>query len=434
MIHENNRSYFFTDAAGHLYPAYGQYSVAEIVPTFLRWFGIDTKRAAFPEQISKHYLPKSQKLILFMLDGFGYDYFFKNYAEMEFFKRIVERGNVYPITSTFPSTTPAALTTIHTGLTPQEHGLLEWTVYFEELDQLIETLPFRPHHDHGRDSLLSQGGTGEMLYNGDTVYERLALHGVKCFSFIQEEISSGAYSKMVKKGSTVIEFVDEKDLMQKLTEKLENESGPAYYFVYWTKIDSVQHQYGTGSKEHHAEVQKFSKVLMQDFVEKINFEKSDDALLTFTADHGLASIRDEEIIYLNNFEFLEERYQKNKKGQRIPPTGSPHDVFLFIKPDKVEEVIEFLRATLGDRAEVLSSAEALRRGLFGLNDPAVKFLRRIGNVMILPREGFHVWYQYFQDYEFNQLGIHGGMSPQEMTSLFGVISLKTLKANDYDQK
>ena len=78
----------------------------------------------------------SKKVVLFLIDGFGYKQWL-NYADKyEFLKRFTKKGVVTPITTVFPSTTAAALTTINSGLTPQEHGLPEWWVYFDEIGKM----------------------------------------------------------------------------------------------------------------------------------------------------------------------------------------------------------------------------------------------------------------------------------------------------------
>src|SRR5207237_9971701 len=100
----------------------------------------------------------------------------------------------FPITSVFPSTTPAALTTLHTSFTPQEHGLPEWTVYLEEVDTIIESLPFKAIGKGERDSMLTNGGSSEMLYDGPTMYTQLAEAGIPSFVFIYHEYAGSAYS------------------------------------------------------------------------------------------------------------------------------------------------------------------------------------------------------------------------------------------------
>jgi predicted AlkP superfamily pyrophosphatase or phosphodiesterase len=410
---------------GFLYPYYGNYSLAEVAPTFLKWFGVETTRAPFGPDIKMPNPGPNKSMVFFMVDGLGYDHFAHNADNLPFFKKLIEKGEVYPITATFPSTTPAALTTIHTGLTPQEHALPEWSVYFEEVDKVIETLPFRHEHHHERDSLLQLGGTAEMLYEGDTLYERFEFEGIPSYSFIYHEYGQSAYNSRVKRGSVVVPYANEEDLIIKLLEVINSQKGRAYYHVYWTKIDSVQHAFGPGSPEHISELQHFSDML-SNFLEKIDPGAANNLVLSLVADHGLSMIDDEQIIYLNQYLPIEQGLAHSTKGTLIVPSGSPHDVFLHVEESKREEVYQFLKEELADKAEVLKTEEALKMGLYGMNEPRVKFLKRIGNILILPKPGYHVWYKRFPEFVWGGKGIHGGLSEAEMLVPFGIAEVSNL--------
>lgn len=399
-----------------VYPDYGRYSIAEIVPSLLKRFGVESRRGVFPDNFLPPKKSPDEKVLLFMADGLGFDHFVEH-QELDFFHRLATRGQVHPITSVFPSTTPAALTTIHTGLTPQEHGLPEWTVYFEEVDRIIQTLPFTYEPGHRRESVMDIGGAPEMLYEGDTIYERLRVSGIKSFMMTYYEYVDGSYTRMTQKGAETIGYLNGTDLFAKLKEKIENTPGPAYFFVYWSEIDRVEHFFGPRSPEHIKQLEDFS-FLVNRFLSQLDQNKSGEVLVLLTADHGQTDIRGENIIYLNQYLPVQENYSKSKQGNVILPSGAPHDVFLAVNPEKLDETRDFLAHELKERARVLTINDALKEGLFGLNDPSVKFLRRVGNLLILPFEGTHVWYKYGQEEEYRLRGMHGGLSEKEMVVPF----------------
>ncbi len=119
---------------------------------------------------------KQKKVILFVIDGLGYNHLKQWGFGNPFFDKLIVFGDVYPITSVFPSTTPAALTSIHTGFTPQEHGLPEWFTYFPEFQQIIIPMQFKSLHSPEKENLQDMGGTPEMLYEGFTKYTTLRAH------------------------------------------------------------------------------------------------------------------------------------------------------------------------------------------------------------------------------------------------------------------
>lgn len=409
-----------------IYPYYEGYSIAEIVPSVLQSFNVPTRRKpfAFSSLLGEK---KFKKVVLLLVDGFAYTHFIKHYKQLDLLKIVGGKGSVYPITSVFPSTTPAALTCIHTGLTPQEHGLPEMTVFFEEFENIILTLPFKTWHMHERDGLMKIGGSPSMLYEGETVYSQLAQAGIPSYNFIFFEYAGTVYSQSVHRGSQLIPFSDERDLATKLSETLTRDNNPGYYFVYWGNIDAVAHQFGPDSPEHIGAVEGFFRNFYDTLKSSLKGKNTDDVLFLLSADHGHADIRREDIINLNKYSILEKNFQLSTKNkQKILPTGSPHDVFLFIDPHKVAETVMFLKFELVGKSEVISIAEAVERGMFGINRPTGKFLKRVGNVIILPYDGYHVWYEFFPDAPFGQKGVHGGLSEQEMVVPFGVIPMSEL--------
>ena len=104
-------------------PMYNNYCLSNIPETILSLFGVKTKRPTLPKNLfGKN---KFKKIIVLLIDGFGYEQWLKNYKNHEFFRKVTKRGKLLPLTSVFPSTTAAAMTSLHTGLTPQEHTLNE---------------------------------------------------------------------------------------------------------------------------------------------------------------------------------------------------------------------------------------------------------------------------------------------------------------------
>jgi predicted AlkP superfamily pyrophosphatase or phosphodiesterase len=409
----------------YLYPFYNGYSIAELAPSIKQFFGHKGERSSFTVNPFPAPATPNQKVVLFLIDGFGYKSFVRYHKRFSFFDALAHKGEVYPVTSVFPSTTPAALTTIHTGLTPQEHGLPEWTVYFEEFDRIIETLPFKTWEMPQADGLLRVGGSSKMLYEGSTLYSELAQHEVRSFVCIDQKYAYSAYSESVHAGSKILPFVTLENSLQEVYSLLQREKGPAYIFVYWPHIDSVAHHFGPDSDEHVASIQEFTDAVDRELLSK-TYDHPEDVLCMLTADHGQVNIKADNIINLNKYPIIDENFMVSPKGNRILPTGSPHDVFLFIDPSKMREMVDFLQAELMGQAEVLFITDALEQGLFGIHAPSQKFLKRIGNVLILPYSGYHVWYEFLPNEPYRLLGIHGGLSEEEMIVPLAVSPLKSL--------
>jgi hypothetical protein len=146
-----------------------------------------------------------------------------------------------------------------------------------------------------------------------------------------------------------------------------------------------------------------------------------------TADHGGVNIVPEETTYLNRFPEITKNLQCGKGGKQILPTGSPRDVFLHVKDEKLTKTQQLLSQKIGHKAKVVETKEAIKDGLFGLGAATRDFLDRAGNLLILPYRNETVWFEHFADRKFNLLGQHGGLNEEEMMVPLAIAQLSNLK-------
>lgn len=408
-----------------IYPYYGEYSIAEIEPTIRKAFGIRTGRRTFPDEIANQV--NTKKVLLMVVDGMGYDFTLRHGKGTTFFDTFEKEGNIYPITSVFPSTTPAALTTIHSGFTPQEHGLPEWFTYFREFGKIIMPMQFRSNWDEEHNILMEQGGTHSMLYEQPTMYETLQQQHIPSYVFVYYEYVPSAYNDAILKGSTIVVYREAIELFEKLRALIAAEPAQAFYHIYWGQVDSAGHKFGPDSPEYRERLQTWFEIVQSELIEKTDSKVAEHVSLIMTADHGQIKIYPEKVTYLNDHPFVIERLQKNDRDEIIYPSGSPNDLFLFVEDKFLEETIGYLRNILKDKAEVITTHEAFRLGLYGLNMPSQRFIDRVGNVLVVPYPGFHVWYSYDDSKTQTQKGIHGGLSEQEMIVPLGIVNLNSLQ-------
>ncbi len=128
-----NRNFVFPDFKN---------SLLNVPHTVFSHFGIPTVKPPLSKTIWGN-IEGSKNLVLFLIDGFGFNIFEKIAVENNFFKIFSQNGRVSKITSVFPPTTAAALTTLHSGQAPIEHGFFEWNLYFPAVGEIIESLPYQ---------------------------------------------------------------------------------------------------------------------------------------------------------------------------------------------------------------------------------------------------------------------------------------------------
>ena len=121
---------------------------------------------------------KYDAVVLVFADAFGWRFFEHFHQRSPFLRRAVEQGLVSKLTSQFPSTTAAHVTTIYTGLPVGESGVYEWYYYEPLLDRVIAPLLFSFAGDTERNTLAPTGVSAQALYPSQTLYQDLQTHGV----------------------------------------------------------------------------------------------------------------------------------------------------------------------------------------------------------------------------------------------------------------
>ncbi|MEJ2126577.1 MAG: alkaline phosphatase family protein [Candidatus Bathyarchaeota archaeon] len=426
MIHKPNNPTPKQDNSGFLYPHYDQDCICNIPGTILDLFEVNHKLTTLPMDLNTE-VDGVDKVVLFVLDGFGYDQFLRYNKEQKFLSSLAKRSEVFPLTSIFPSQTTNALTTLNTGLTPQEHGLFEYYIYIKEVDRIVNTLRFEPLGSRIRNELLEKGYSPDILFNGTTIQTKLKEAGIKSFTHIYASYAYSHYSKLLFQDSTFIPSLKSSDLIVTLKKKLEKTRGPAYFFVHLSNLDTISHEYGPKSYEYGAELSAISYLMNKELIQKIDLQTAKETLILLTADHGGVNIVPEDTTYLNGFSGVINNLQKGKSENIILPTGSARDVFLHVKPDKLAGTQELLLEIIGNKAKIVETKQAINDGLFGHGKVGKQFVDRAGNLLILPYDKETVWFEHFKNIKYNPIGQHGGLSQEEMIVPLAVTTLDKLK-------
>jgi hypothetical protein len=138
-----------------------------------------------------------------------------------------------------------------------------------------------------------------------------------------------------------------------------------------------------------------------------------------TADHGMTSIDPTTTVYMNrHWPNIQESLQVNQKGMPLVPAGSCRDFFLHVKQEKLAEMQAYLSLQLQGKAEVFFVHDLIDKGFFGMLPPSKRFLERVGNLVIIPYENESIWWYEKRHFEQNFYAAHGGLTPNEMESIF----------------
>lgn len=354
-----------------------------------------------------------ENVLLFFIDGFGWR-FVERFAEHPMLQRFAAHGKTARLTSLFPSTTSTHVPFIHSGQPPGESGLYEWNYYEPLLDAMIVPLLFSFSGSAERDQLKATGIDPKTLYPPRSIYSRLKGLGVKSQVFQHREYTPSTYSNIAFKGANVHGFKTLPETMVNIRQALAETKGKNYFFFYYDKIDSINHEYGPDSPQADAEIDAFLTLVERNFFAKNPKSNHGRTLLLLSADHGQAEVDPKTTVYLNRaYPGIEKFIKTSANGQLLVPGGSCRDLFLYIKEAHLDEVQTMLAEGLAAKADVVRTADLVEAGYFGPN-VTPRLLDRLANLVILSYRHESVWWYEKGKYEQKYYGHHGGLTPQEM--------------------
>lgn len=361
-------------------------------------------------------------VVLFLIDGFGWR-FFERFQDAPFLKRIARDGKIEKITSQFPSTTAAHITTIHTGLPVGMSGVYEWYYYEPQIDQIIAPLLFSLAGTKERDTLKSIGVKPSSLYPRGVFYPALKKRGVDSYLFGMREYTPSTYSSVIMAGIEQYAFKTFSEALVNLNLLLEKQTKPTYIHLYFDKLDSICHEYGPTSPQMETEIETFL-LIMEHYFERI-FNTKKRVLFLMTADHGQVEVDPQTTVFLNRdmrFSGVERFLKTNRYRQLLVPAGSARDMFLHVKEDLLDEAQAFLTPRLEGKADVVKTEYLINEGYFG-PEVSSRLRERVGNLVILPYRYESVWWYEKDKFEQRFYGHHGGLTPQEMETVLYSLEL-----------
>jgi Type I phosphodiesterase / nucleotide pyrophosphatase len=344
---------------------------------------------------------RADRVLLVLLDAFGWR-FFTRHGDHPLLRRMEA---VVPLTSMFPATTAAHVTTLHTGAAVGEHGLYEWNVYDPGLDALVTPLLFSFAGDGARDTLA--GADPEVVLPSlPTVYERLGAAGAASAVFEPASFAPSTYDRVLARGARVVPIADLGGGMARAGAMLRR-SSRAYAYLYWDEVDAVGHMYGPSSREHAVAATRCLDTLEAG----LRFLPAGTVVL-LAADHGQVDVDPATTVFVNEaWPELPGLLARGRDDRVLAPAGSARDLFLHCRPETVDEVVEGLKQIVGERATVRRVSELVAAGWFG---PVGERLRaRLANVCVLPAPRETVWWRERGRFDMRFRGHHGGLAEDE---------------------
>jgi predicted AlkP superfamily pyrophosphatase or phosphodiesterase len=338
-------------------------------------------------------MKRSTNIILFVIDGLGYEFFTQHVK-----KGILTKIHCEKITSVFPPTTATAITTFATGLAPQQHAITGWFMHLKELGSVVKILPFVPRHGYG-----AQGFAGnhmQRILGCEPISSKLH---VGSYFLYPHFLHGSAYRMATSRGAETIAFESLSDCLNKIVEIVKSNRRKKFVYAYWPELDTICHSYGTRSPE----ARKHFMELEQNIEKLIRELKDSSTTMLITSDHGLIDTKEEDYINLN-------LHPELAATLTLPLCGEPRVAYCYVHPSRVRRFREYVSTNLSSYCTLHRSQELIRKNFFGLYRPNEKLFDRVGDYVLIMKEKFIIKDFITGETEHFLKANHGGVSNEEM--------------------
>lgn len=395
--------------ADFIHPDYQGGSILNLPSSICHWLGAEPLGAApLRPELSVTSSTDLRRVIMVLVDALALHRLQRWMTDgtAPVWSRLAEQGKLAALTSIIPSTTSAALTSLWTGRSPAEHGIVGYELWLKEYGVVSNMILHSPiTFDNDAGSLVKAGFKPELFLNQPTLGAHLASNGIRSCALQHRSIIRSGLSQMFLKDVDVHGYLTPTELWVNLRHLVEsNPRQRLYFWVYTGQIDHYSHYYHPDDERTVAEFGEFSRAFEQNFLERLSPALRQGTLVLLTADHGMIATQKSARYDLRNHPEL-------SRLLHILPTGEHRLMYLFTRPGQADHVRSYFDQTWPGEFVFLDPSEAIAKGLFGPGKPHPRLADRLGDLIVAARDEAYIWWA---EKENPLIGQHGGLSADEM--------------------
>jgi hypothetical protein len=393
-----------------IFPRYDGFSSLNLPGTTASLLGSSgVNSTLLSSEITGQLKDRWKNIVFILLDALSF-HRFKSWINEDpnlVWNRMIPEGVLAPITAICPSTTCAAITTLWTGASAAEHGVLGYEMWLKEYGvtaNMIEHKPITYQKPGGHLSLA--GFDPHSFLSVPPITEQMLKDGIEVHAFQHFAIINSGLSRMFMEKAERHPISTATDMWISIRELLESRpDAKKFIWAYWDKVDSISHFHGPDSERAKAEFLSFSKAFESSFMEKLDPKHREDTLLILTADHGQITTdrNDPQYQLINHPQFIEMLHMN--------PSGENRLAYLHIKPGQTQSVLDYIHHHWPKKFMTMEPQEAVEGGLFGPGKPHPEIYNRLGDLIVAARENAYWWWAAKEN---PLIGRHGGLSKDEM--------------------
>jgi predicted AlkP superfamily pyrophosphatase or phosphodiesterase len=362
-------------------------TLADVVSSLLSGLGVP----GFTDRLG---LNPARGVCLLLVDGLGWRALRKHPTDAPFLTTLAERSE--PITSGFPSTTAASVSTIGTGVPAGQHGIVGFSFAIPD-GVLINALSWHTHAA-GKRVDLRERFVPEDIQPRRTALERAAAAGVQVTLAVPHAHRGTGLTRAVLRGGDIQDVHALGDLA---ANALAAVSGPGrtFCYAYHGDLDLLGHVYGVESLPWRLQLGHVDR-LAATIAEGL----PPGTQLVVIADHGMVTVPDEARLDFDTEPALQ-------AGVRLLG-GEPRARYVYTDPGATDDVLATWSELIGDRAWICTRNEAIAAGWFGpVVEPRTR--DRIGDIVVAARTDFAVVRTQVTPKLSRLIGHHGSLTADE---------------------
>ncbi|MGF1548048.1 MAG: alkaline phosphatase family protein [Thiotrichales bacterium] len=332
----------------------------------------------------------ARHVAFWVIDGLGYDWLSAHLGQ-----GCLASHRRAPLTSVYPSTTAAAITSFLTGAPPRRHGLVGWFTYLRELDNVFAVLPGRLRGGEVLESYDPRRFTGLA-----PVFDQLA---VPSYVIAPEHIAHSRFNQAYLGRAKLVTFRTLPELFARATQVLRTARERVFLYLYWPELDSIGHEFGMESREAWSHL----RTLDTEFARWLEQISGSDTLVVVTADHGQVDTRAADHLALDDHPELAACLVQ-------PFGGEPRAVYCHVHPERRERFLQYVDGQLGTYLDCRPASELVAAGWYGAGPSHPEISQRIGDYVLVMKDRYVLKDWLPGELRYRQVGVHGGTRAEEM--------------------
>ncbi len=358
-------------------------SILSTITSMLKYYGIDNGHVSL-DCLDKLLEKKYKNIVLVILDGMGH-HVLEGLSKDGYFKR----HQIDVVTSVYPSTTTACMTTYYSGKSPLETGWIAWSQYFKEYGRCMDVLQHKESYT-GEKIKPAFNDIYETVIDYKSVFDKIEETGVKAYEIMPHYVERKSKRSFV--ADNLSELCNAIEDLCKIDDK-------KFILTYLDNPDGLLHKYGVSSEEARDYVLEAE----QRFEELTG--KLEDTLVVISADHGHGDIG-------HVYSVLE--HPDLRDCLIMPEFFESRFVGFWVKEDRKEEFKTIFEREFKDYV-LLTKEEILELGILGSGDIHKKVDDFLGNYVAISVGDsiFRLQNDYFEGKKVKK-STHCGLTKEEM--------------------